>query len=60
MLKVVQGGEESDGGTAGFRSLIDEIVRDGARKMVKFSGFSSCRPGIGREWLAATYEPPPF
>ena len=34
MLKVVQGGEESDGGTAGFRSLIDEIVRDGARKML--------------------------
>jgi putative transposase len=33
-LKVVQGGEESDGGTAGFRSLIDEIVRDGARKML--------------------------
>ena len=34
MLKVVQRGEESDGGTAGFRSLIDEIVRDGARKML--------------------------
>jgi hypothetical protein len=34
MFKVVQGGEESDGGTAGFRSLIDEIVRDGARKML--------------------------
>jgi hypothetical protein len=34
MLKVVQDGEESDGGTAGFRSLIDEIVRDGARKML--------------------------
>jgi hypothetical protein len=34
MLKVVQGGEESDGGTAGVRSLIDEIVRDGARKML--------------------------
>jgi hypothetical protein len=33
-LKVVQGGEESDGGTAGFRLLIDEIVRDGARKML--------------------------
>jgi transposase-like protein len=33
-LKVVQGGEESDGGTAGFRSLIDEIVRDGPRKML--------------------------
>ena len=34
MLKVVQRGEESDGGTAGFRSFIDEIVRDGARKML--------------------------
>ncbi len=38
MLEVVQGGEESDGGTvgsqAGFRSLIDEIVRDGARQML--------------------------
>jgi putative transposase len=34
MLKVGQRGEESDGGTAGFRSLIDEIVRDGARKML--------------------------
>ena len=34
MLKVVQRGEESYGGTAGFRSLIDEIVRDGARKML--------------------------
>lgn len=33
MLKVVQGGEESGGGSAGFRSLIDEIVRDGAWKM---------------------------
>jgi putative transposase len=34
MLKVVQRGEESDGGTAGFRSFIDEIVRDGGRKML--------------------------
>ena len=34
MLKVVQRGEESDGGTAGFRSFIDEIVRDGARRML--------------------------
>lgn len=34
MLKVVQRGEESDGGTAGFRLFIDEIVRDGARKML--------------------------
>ena len=34
MLNVVQRGEESDGGTAGFRSLIDEIGRDGARKML--------------------------
>jgi hypothetical protein len=30
MLEVVQGGEESDGGTAGFRSLIEEIVREQA------------------------------
>lgn len=34
MLKVVQGGEEPNGGTAGFRSLLDEIVRDGARQML--------------------------
>ncbi|MFE3799528.1 transposase, partial [Nocardia tengchongensis] len=33
MLKVVQGGEEPNGGAAGFRSLLDEIVRDGARQM---------------------------
>ncbi|MET8874909.1 IS256 family transposase [Nocardia sp. NPDC004604] len=34
MLKVVQGGEEPNGGAAGFRSLLDEIVRDGARQML--------------------------
>jgi hypothetical protein len=27
-IKAAQGGEKSDGGTAGSRSLIDEIVRD--------------------------------
>ncbi|MFD6358110.1 IS256 family transposase [Nocardia tengchongensis] len=34
MLKVVQGCEEPNGGAAGFRSLLDEIVRDGARQML--------------------------
>jgi hypothetical protein len=38
LFEVVQGDEEFDDGTAGsqagFRSLIDEIVRDGARQML--------------------------
>ncbi|MDZ7881448.1 MAG: IS256 family transposase [Mycobacterium sp.] len=34
MLTVVQDGEEANGSETGQRSLLDEIVRDGARKML--------------------------
>ena len=56
MLKVVQGGEESDGGTAGFRSLIDEIVRATVRlrsKVTKGLGLRAAGPAMAFKLIEA-------